>query len=277
MGQNDFHAGDALPGQNRRSPVQRVPVIMIRYNKLAAFLFQGSIVVFLFLSSSYSGTAQSGPAQHSPGEPARFTMELSSIDNATVYGISSGDCAVKWIVYRNELNRGVIKHSSQCSWPLGQQLPLLSRLCEEVLGTDQDAQTFRTLFWGGLVPERKPLSLELSLRLALAAYRSPSWDARRGRPVHGDLNRFVKDLANSQPIYPELKTVFGRFHRSITLAGVEKVRVLKARDLPFYDELRKEGVQAGDKLPFDCMAWFSVSLDGTGRANQGEDSHLIVN
>jgi hypothetical protein len=31
-----------------------------------------------------------------------------------------------------------------------------------------------------------------------------------------------------------------------------------AAELPFYDELRKAGVQATDKLPFACMVWFSL-------------------
>jgi hypothetical protein len=101
----------------------------------------------------------------------------------------------------------------------------------------------------------------MPLRLALAAYRSPQWDVRRGRPLSGDLNRFVKDLANREPIYPELRALFVRFHRSISIASVEKVRVLKAENLPFYGELKKQGVQAADKLPFDCMVWFSLSDD----------------
>jgi hypothetical protein len=40
---------------------------------------------------------------------------------------------------------------------------------------------------------------------------------------------------------------------------VEKVRVLEAGKLPFYDQLKQKGVAATDRLPFDCMAWFSLS------------------
>jgi len=126
-------------------------------------------------------------------------------------------------------------------------------------GHDKNAQAFRTLFWGGLEAERKPASQELPLRLALAAYQSPGWDVKKGKPKNGDINGFIKNLADREPIYPELKELFRRFDRHITLASVEKVRVLEVEKLPFYGQLKQKGVTAADRLPFDCMAWFSIS------------------
>ena len=80
-----------------------------------------------------------------------------------------------------------------------------------------------------------------------------------GKPKKGDINRFVKDLANREMIYPELKELFDGFNRSIRLSTVEKVRVQEAGQLPFFDQLQQQGIQAGDRLPFDCLVWFSVS------------------
>jgi hypothetical protein len=40
---------------------------------------------------------------------------------------------------------------------------------------------------------------------------------------------------------------------------VEKVRVLEAEKLPFYARLKQKGVTPADRLPFDSMAWFSIS------------------
>jgi hypothetical protein len=60
-------------------------------------------------------------------------------------------------------------------------------------------------------------------------------------------------------IYPELKELFERFQRTIRFSCAEKVLVTEAAKLPFYDQLKQRGVKASDKLPFDCMAWFSVS------------------
>jgi hypothetical protein len=192
-------------------------------------------------------------------DTAGVIVSFNSLDNATRYTISSGDCSITWIAYNSELNKGIIKHSAVCPAPLSQQLPLLEKICGKFLSSDRNVPSFRTLFWGGLEPERRPASLEMPLRLALAAYRSSGWDAKKGKPKSGDFNGFVKDLANSAMIYPELKELFKRFNRNVSLASVEKVRVLKAEQLPFYDKLKEHGIKPSDKLPFDCMAWFSVS------------------
>jgi hypothetical protein len=191
--------------------------------------------------------------------PPGVAVEISSRYDATIYSITEIDCTITWAAYTTELNKGVVKHAARCPATLSQQLPSLTRILEEFLGKDRNAPSLHTLFWGGLVPETGSASLEMPLRLALAAYRSPGWDVKRGRPTSGDMNRFVKDLANREPIYPELRALFKRFHRSISIASVEKVRVLEAGKLPFSDELKKQGVQAADKLPFDCMVWFALS------------------
>jgi hypothetical protein len=192
-------------------------------------------------------------------ERPAVAVEKSPYGDATIYSFTEGNCTIRLYAYTTELNRGVVKHWAACPAPLVRQLPFLTAVFGEFLAKDRFASSFRTLFWGGLVPEQGRSSFDMPLRLALAAHRSPAWDRRRGRPLQGDMNKFVKDLANAEPIYPELGTLFGRFHRSISIASVEKVRVLKAEALPFYEALKKEGVQAKDKLPFDCMVWFTVT------------------
>ena len=189
------------------------------------------------------------------------TIAYSALDKATIYAASSGDCSITWTTYNAGPNQGVIKHLPRCDAPLALQFALMTKICAAFFSHDKDAQAFRTLFWGGLEAERKPASRELQLRLALAAYRSPEWDLKEGKPKNGDINGFIKDLANGEPIYPELKDLFRPFDRQITLAIVEKVRVLEAEKLPFYNQLKLQGVAATDRLPFDCMAWFSLSAE----------------
>lgn len=222
-------------------------------------------VCLIFLLSLPSGRSIAGQRDDrrdsaAPGRSGSAVVTSISPD-ATTYSITSGDCGIKWIAYTTEANNGVVKHWARCSLRLEQQVPSLARIMDELLTRDRNAASFRTLIWGGLVPEAGPDSLEMPLRLALAAHRSPAWDAKRGRPVKGDLNRFVRDLANQEPIYPELKELFGRYYRSISIATVEKVRVMEAGELPFYEALKKQGVQAAEKLPFDCMVWFGLSGD----------------
>jgi len=190
-------------------------------------------------------------------EPA-VIVEQSLQWNATIYRIAYGDCTVEWIARDTEA--GVIKYQPRCALPLSGQLPLLKKICAEFLKSDKHAQSFRTLFWGRLSPDGINAGMqEMSFRLALAAYKSADWNAKNGTPRHGDINGFVKALANRELIYPELKELFGGFNRRVTFSCAEKVLVVEAGKLAYYDKLKQYGVTATDKLPFDCMAWFSVS------------------
>jgi hypothetical protein len=126
-------------------------------------------------------------------------------------------------------------------------------------GTRTLRAAFRTLYWGRLTPDGSlPVSQEMSIRLAQAAHRSPNWDVRKGMPKKGNINGFIKDLANERMIYPELKDLFEQHHKRLTISSVEKVLVFEAGKQAVFDELKQDGSRAKDRLPFDCMVWFSV-------------------
>jgi len=216
-----------------------------------------SLLICSAVAVSFAGQDRSSPDPVVNRPPV--TIEYSAQDRATSYTASSGDCSITWIAYNAGPNQGLIKHSPRCAAPMALQFSLLTKICTTFFNHDKDTRAYRTLFWGGLVAEKKPASQELPLRLALAAYRSRDWDVRKGKPKNGDINGFVKNLANREPIYPELQELFRRFDRQITLATVEKVRVTEAEKLPFYGTLKQQGVAGSDRLPFDCMAWFSLS------------------
>jgi hypothetical protein len=92
----------------------------------------------------------------------------------------------------------------------------------------------------------------------LAAHQTRDWDSRRGKPARGHENAFVRMIANQALIYPELKALFETQGLAIEVSCVEKVLVLKARDLPCYPELKTLGVRPDEKLPFDGQLWFRV-------------------
>lgn len=225
--------------------------------RFSGFKRLGFVIVAVMLAPSLHDTKVSA------GETgnAAVTIEHQTFGGATpyttTYRTAHGDCSIAWIAFNNE--PGVVKYQTDCPTPLAEQLPVLRSLCSTFLSQDPNAAVFRTLFWGRLAPDSMTVSREMSLRLASAAFSSPGWDKVRGRPIQGDINRFARDLATRARIYPELSELFAGFHRSVTLSHVEKVLVLKAGQLPFFPQLAKLGVKAGDRLPFDCMAWFSVS------------------
>jgi hypothetical protein len=187
----------------------------------------------------------------------------------TDYTIVSGDCRITWTVYRTDTNRGVIRHRSDCGLALAEQAPLIGQVLRQVMAADAEAAGFRTLSWGRLYPDGAR-DTTLPARLALAAKRSAEWDAVKGAPRGGDVNGWVRKLANEALIYEELRPVFSQSGLDIRLASVEKVLVLPAGRLAFFEKLREGGVRAQDKVPFDCQTWFSVRPAGGVRREAKE-------
>jgi hypothetical protein len=185
-------------------------------------------------------------------------VEYDSALRDTSYTVVAGDCRISWKVYESETSRGVIRHRADCGLTLGAQAPLIAKVLRKAMESKAEAAQFRTLSWGRLYPDGAR-DATLAVRLALAAKHSPEWDAARGVPRGGDINGWVRKLANDALIYEELRPVFREVGLEIRLASVEKVLILPAGKLPFFDKLREGGAQAKDKLPFDCQTWFSVS------------------
>lgn len=172
------------------------------------------------------------------------------------YEIRQGDCRIGWTLYLGDLNRGVIRHRADCGLNLADQAPLVGRLLSSVLRHHPDIE-FRSLSWGRIYPDGAT-DATLAARLALAAHRSKEWNGHAGRPARGDANGFVRDLSNRAGIYRELSPVFAGHGLKFRISSAEKVLVLPAERLPFYDRLRSAGVRPGEKLPFDCQAWFTL-------------------
>jgi hypothetical protein len=195
------------------------------------------------------------------------SQEIVVEDNAalreTSYKIVAGDCTITWITDDTELNREVITSRSDCV-SLAEQAPLIAKLLRKVLEARGNARPFRTLYWGRLFPDGSR-DTTMSRRLVLAAEHSPQWDSARGRPRDDDVNGAVQTLANDADIFAELRTVFAEAGLELRLSSVEKVLVLPAGKLPFFAALRDSGVRASDKLPWDCLSYFSVQPVGTNK------------
>jgi hypothetical protein len=171
----------------------------------------------------------------------------------TTYAIESGSCRIRWTVARSGVNQGIAQHRAECALPLSEQMALNARILDRVLESEP---SFRTLFLGRL----KPFP-ELSVRLAVAAKRSPEWDAKHGRPKSSrPLIPFTLGVFSSiEPaVFAEWKRLFEDKHLSFAVSGVEKVSVAAAGTLPYFPQLTAQGVTAGDRVPFDCLIWFSA-------------------
>ena len=169
------------------------------------------------------------------------------------YEIRSGaDCRIRWVVSRTGINAGIAQLRSDCRLTMSEQLPLQSKVLARVAA---DEPGLRTLFWGGLGKWA-----EWSERLALAAARSAAWDVKTGKSNAGKgMDAFVLSLMSQAGIFSEFEQVLADLHLRIKVSGVEKVSVTAAGNLPFFSgDLAPAGVSASDKVPFDCLIWFSV-------------------
>ena len=199
------------------------------------------------------------PREPAAGESRQddVVVERSSEYRETSYMIAAGDCRIVWTIFGTEGNRGVIRHRADCGLPLSEQAPMIGRLLRRVMSSEVGAAGFRTLDWGRLCPDGVR-DETMAVRLALAAKRSEEWDTAEGVPRDGDINGWARTVANAALIYQELRPVFLQAGMEIQLTTVEKVLVLEAGQLPFYEELGRHGVGAEERVPFDFQAWFSV-------------------
>jgi hypothetical protein len=224
---------------------------MMRKQWFAAMFLAAIGAVVGAVCAALAGTAGGGQ------DADAITVTSDPQVRETTYTGVSGPCRIDWIVSGSEINRGVVRQHSRCSLPLAEQIPLISAVMDRVLQDTQGAEAPRTLFWGRLYPDGQP-DYVLAMRLAVAAKRSKLWDASQGRPRTGNVNLLVRQLANDAPIYGELREMFRRRRLDIQVAAVEKVLISTAGQLPFFDRLPKGEIEAADKLPYDCMTWFSI-------------------
>jgi hypothetical protein len=92
--------------------------------------------------------------------------------------------------------------------------------------------------------------------LARAAYKDDGWDAKRGKPVAMEINRYVAQLLSRKELLAQLETVFAEGGYRIIGVSAEKVLVLGFREVPLY-----QGDMAPGLVPFDAMVWFRLEKD----------------
>jgi hypothetical protein len=187
-----------------------------------------------------------------------ITIEQRQEFSETIYTLGDESCELSLTVYESKSNLGVVAVRSKCVLSWQRQLSLFEKGLAKVLEDEKQSRAFRALSWGRLAPDQH-VPHEMSYRLALAAFESPLWDKKRGRAKKGHENNCVVELANKANIYSEFKLFFAALNRSVRFSSAEKVLVMEAGKLPFFDALKRHGVQTKDRLPFDCQTWFSVS------------------
>lgn len=93
----------------------------------------------------------------------------------------------------------------------------------------------------------------LSQYLAGAAFRDKAWDAKIGKPVAMDINRYVVQLLSRRELLAQLETVVAQGGYRIIGVSVEKVLVGGLREVPLYQGAMEPGL-----VPYDAIVWLRL-------------------
>ncbi len=93
----------------------------------------------------------------------------------------------------------------------------------------------------------------LSQYLAIAASRDKGWDAKRGKPIVMDINRYVGQLLSRRELLAQIEPacVLGGYR--IVRVSVEKVLVGSLREAPLYQGTMEPGL-----FPYDAIVWLRL-------------------
>lgn len=187
------------------------------------------------------------------------------------YCLKKEDCSICWEVTVAKEDKKITLSLEQplgvsCSSAFTKQLPLHRKIFTEIF-TDWKKDRFQTVFTGPL--DRLEPTNTWNKRIALASASSSDWIGwRENYPNHSSKkssNQIFVELAKQVDACRELLGLFKEFGLKVELNYVEKVFAKKAKALPFYQELKSDGLEGNPKLMYDAgMINFSVlAIDQT--------------
>lgn len=183
----------------------------------------------------------------------------------TVYRVSEGDaCNLSWTLAATRPNRTVAQLRTDCGLSLERVLSLSGRILDAIEKTEPERfRGLESLFVGGLsaLPE-------MPSRLALLASTSGEWDSVRGKPKSGSVDALIRKYAESSGLLKGWEEMFHRHAIQIEVGGVEDVRIEMAGSLPSFDELRRHGIGANDRVPSTCLLWIRLIHAEKGNRQQ---------
>ncbi|MDD5594167.1 MAG: hypothetical protein PHG97_05465 [Candidatus Margulisbacteria bacterium] len=151
----------------------------------------------------------------------------------TVYSLIGSDSKkISFTVYQTEINEKVLRFRSDSTLPLKEQLQMAAIILDRIK-KDLPLNSFKTLSIGRLV---------LAFGTDDTFSRRLTAAARSASPIpFARINNAVRDIANRDMIYLELRDLFAKYGIAIKISAVEKVLVNE------------------DGVPYDCITWFSLT------------------
>jgi hypothetical protein len=177
--------------------------------------------------------------------------EDKTLSNVTFQIIGEKNCQPSFEVPLNKTEKWGLVYQSNCSLPPSQLLPLISKLLD-IVTKKVDLDMVGSVFWGSIY------NSEFSSRLAIAALRSPEWDRKKGQPKSLPLHSFIERLMIEERVFGDVIDIFAQHGVYLDVLSVEKVGILEVKETNLFEKLNMIGVDSNDKLPIDCLVWFST-------------------
>jgi len=89
--------------------------------------------------------------------------------------------------------------------------------------------------------------------LANAARHDRAWSLKKGRPVAGDINKYVADILSGRELIGPIEAVLAKAGYRVSGVSVEKVLVGGDKDIPQY-----QGERFAGRIPFDAQVWLNL-------------------
>jgi hypothetical protein len=210
------------------------------------------LIVVAMCCSDWLGAQQIGP----------ITVEQSSRETAVRVEANGCKSSLEWMPAES-----LLRYRNDCKQSLDVKFRIFSVLADKLAQEHEVFEEADTLAIGRL----SVTFPELARQLSLAAYKSPKWDAKRGRAAgsgrfdYGADNAFFRDIANELKLFGPLDEALKVYGLSLRAVSVEKVLAGTPKQLPFGDWLIEQGVPLTAKLPFDGQMW--LRLERTSKTN----------
>jgi hypothetical protein len=93
----------------------------------------------------------------------------------------------------------------------------------------------------------------LSQYLAVTAHKDRKWNAKKGKPVALDINRYVSGVLSQKQVLTQIETIVAKSGYRVEGVSVEKVLVGGLSEVPQYSGDVETGL-----FPYDAQVWFRL-------------------
>lgn len=217
-------------------------------------------LVFLCVALLISGVAVASAETSDPNQKIEVRSYLDRDSAGWAYKTSdyafvaeSKGCRIQWnaVEMKEPAEKRHLSVRRNCPIPFSEQVPIHRAILKELF-SQWPIGEFDTISWGNF---GDPADWSWNIPIAIASDKSKEYrDYRKNYPKtrFWNLNGIFVKLANETKSYRDLQLLIQEFGADIDLLSVEKVLSQRAKDIPFYPELKKQNISSKTRLIYDA-------------------------